>query len=375
MSGHALGVALILLVVAIWVLSGELIQGIERSGVGPFFLTYFSTTLFTVYLPLLACRGALAKADAAVAAETEAETEALVGGGEGGGAGAAGAEGGGASSSKAPLPTRELARLALMFCPFWFLANYLYNASLGLTSVASSTIISNTASVFTLIIGSLHQRKRPEAKTLGAVLLNVSGVAVVSLSDVYYPPDRGGGSKGQDGSAPLLGNLLALCGAGFYGLYTVMLANLLESERVEMPRFFGMLGAVNCATLWVVGLALVAAGLEPMPGMPSRRIAELLLLNALVGTVLSDVIWAKSVLLTSPVVATAGLSLTIPAAMVADGFMGKRSFNAIYIAGSALVVCGFVLLEQTTEDAAGAGVERDAGGKELCNPQRAASRT
>lgn len=42
-----------------------------------------------------------------------------------------------------PLTERETARLALVFCFFWFVANWSVNASLGYTSVASTTILSS----------------------------------------------------------------------------------------------------------------------------------------------------------------------------------------------------------------------------------------
>ena len=48
-----------------------------------------------------------------------------------------------------------------------------------------------------------------------------------------------------------------------------------------------------------------------------------LALNAVVGTNPSDVVWAHTVVLTSPVTATLGLSLTIPIAMVGDWLLAK----------------------------------------------------
>jgi solute carrier family 35 protein F5 len=47
-------------------------------------------------------------------------------------------------------------------------------------------------------------------------------------------------------------------------------------------------------------------------------------------------------LLTSPLIATLGLSLTIPAAVVVDTIRGK-SFTWLYLAGALLVLAGFVV--------------------------------
>lgn len=38
---------------------------------------------------------------------------------------------------------QETAQLALVFCSFWFIANWSVNASLDYTSVASATILSS----------------------------------------------------------------------------------------------------------------------------------------------------------------------------------------------------------------------------------------
>ena len=62
------------------------------------------------------------------------------------------------------------------------------------------------------------------------------------------------------------------------------------------------------------------------------------------GTFLSQLLWARSVLLTSPLVATCGLSLTLPVAMVADLLLRGQSFGAVYLIGSCCVVGGFVLV-------------------------------
>jgi len=74
------------------------------------------------------------------------------------------------------------------------------------------------------------------------------------------------------------------------------------------------------------------------------------------GTFLSQLLWARSVLLTSPLVATCGLSLTIPVAMVADLVLRGQAFGAVYLAGSICVVGGFVLV--AVADSLAAKIER-----------------
>jgi solute carrier family 35 protein F5 len=68
------------------------------------------------------------------------------------------------------------------------------------------------------------------------------------------------------------------------------------------------------------------------------------LLNAVLGTVLSDYLWLWSMLLTSPLVCTLGLSLSIPVAMLSDWLLGnaQQGYSLIYVCGAVLVICGFL---------------------------------
>lgn len=57
---------------------------------------------------------------------------------------------------------------------------------------------------------------------------------------------------------------------------------------------------------------------------------------------MQDYLWLYSTLLTSPLVATLGLSLTIPLAIVADALFNTVNMNALFVTGSALVGLSFV---------------------------------
>lgn len=73
------------------------------------------------------------------------------------------------------LSANQVAKLSLMFCPIWFLANYTFNASLTLTSVSSNTIIGTTSSFFTLLFGHLGGVEKITIKKIGAVVLTYVG--------------------------------------------------------------------------------------------------------------------------------------------------------------------------------------------------------
>lgn len=73
-------------------------------------------------------------------------------------------------------------------------------------------------------------------------------------------------------------------------------------------------------------------------------IVGFLVLSGLCDNVLSDYLWARSVLLTSPTVATIGMSITIPLAMASDAILNGGRPDWTAIAGALLVLLGFCMV-------------------------------
>ena len=69
-----------------------------------------------------------------------------------------------------------------------------------------------------------------------------------------------------------------------------------------------------------------------------------LVLSGLCDNVLSDYLWARSVLLTSPTVATIGMSITIPLAMASDAILNGARPDGTAITGALLVLLGFCMV-------------------------------
>ena len=67
-----------------------------------------------------------------------------------------------------------------------------------------------------------------------------------------------------------------------------------------------------------------------------------LLCNALFGSVLSNMLLARAMLLASPLVATVGLSLTIPLAIASDVLRSRGRFSKGLLLGTLAVWCGFL---------------------------------
>lgn len=134
------------------------------------------------------------------------------------------------------------------------------------------------------------------------------GIVFVSYSDQLTKPD----TNDLTIPAPLIGDLLALCGAVFYGCYTTLLKlKIVDESRIDMPLFFGFVGAFNVLFMWPFFIILHYTGLEKFELPFSPSIWVMIVLNAFIGTFLSDYLWLLSMLMTSPLVVTLGISLTV----------------------------------------------------------------
>lgn len=395
------GLLLVLLVVLIWVSSSALIQFVfkDTNFNRPFFLTYFSTSLFTVYLLGFLClpwrwngthRGALPKSlvvlDAAPLVTTtttttttsrpvmldddQTELESVCGPSDAealrtmavvpenlplltvrettGGTALETSSSEAASADEAapvsePLTTKQVVRFALFFAPLWFVANLTFNWSLALTSVSSTTIISSSSCLFTLVLGVVMRLNVFRWLKLLGIVLTVGGVVCVALFD----------TSGEGQKQTIEGDLVCLVSAIAYAVYVnVLQRGIGDDSRVSMAMFFGFVGLWNMVLMWPFFLVLHWSGLE-VYAWPDWTVLGVLLLNGFIGTVLSDWLWLQSMLLTTPLVSTLGLSLTIPFAIVFDLVMAHKTFHIAYLGGAVLTLAGFVtttLAENKTKD-------------------------
>lgn len=340
-SAFMFGLFLILMVVVLWVASGEMTQAIysgQAEGVAafdqPFFLTYFSTSLFSLYLVVPLGKTAHRRCTGqAGAEEAEAATSTSL------------------SGSAPPLllnsndPSNALrqpkwnvwqvARVSAVIAPLWISSDYIYNISLGLTSVSSNTIISSTSGAFAYLILLFMQKEKLQYRMLIGVVVSFAGICLVCLAD---PATANGGEES------LLGDVLALIAAAIYGAQTVCIKLLLpEDDLVDMFVFFGLMGVLNTLWTWPAFFALDAIGLEVFI-WPSAGQWGLLFLNGLFGSVLSDYIWGRAILITSPVLTNVGLGLTMPLSLLVDSLMGKFQITLLYMGGLSVVCVGFGLV-------------------------------
>ena len=216
-----------------------------------------------------------------------------------------------------------------MLSPLWFAANYFFNLSLGLTSVASTTILSSTSSIGTLVLSVLLLKESPDVVKFLAAVVSLVGVGLIASSDR------------SSGGSSMAGDLCALAGAATYSVYSVLLK--LRANKTDTVLLFGCLGLVN-AVVFLPGLwTWEVLGWEKLE-WPGTDAWVGLSVNAALGTVVADLMWAMSVNRLSPALCTMGLSLTIPLSMLVDTFVKSASFPLQYFLGTSLILLAFVTM-------------------------------
>ncbi|XP_058508445.1 solute carrier family 35 member F5-like isoform X2 [Solea solea] len=233
------------------------------------------------------------------------------------------------------LTITDVAKISFFFCFVWFLANLSYQEALSDMQVAIVNILSSTSGLFTLILAAIFPSNSTDRFTLSklvTVALSIGGVALVSFSSMDNPDENG-----------VIGSLWSLAGAILYAVYIVMIKRRVDREdKLDIPMFFGFVGLFNLLLLWPGFLLLHYTGFEAFE-FPSQLVWMYILINGLIGTVLSEFLWLWGCFLTSSLIGTLSLSLTIPLSIMADICMQKVRFSWLFFAGAVPVFLAFII--------------------------------
>ncbi len=313
---HALGITLSVVVAHIWVGSSELIQFVLGSTDfnKPYFFTYLTTCTFAS-LALGFLRKSWRESIYAPSAREKNDYAPVA-----------------ARATVVQFNARDTARVAAVIAPLYLAANWVFNAALPMTSVASSSTISTTSSLFTLAFSVAAGVETFSWLKVCACCVTILGTAIITGVDA----DGGENQAWGDG--------LSILAAATYGLYTTTLKRSCpNSQIIDMGMMLAFMGLFVCVFGWPVVPLLNVTRIEKFE-LPSRRTLVLIGVNALIGSVLSDFLWAKSVVLTSALVGTIALSLTVPLSLIFDVLFKGKHITPTYALGVVLVLTGFVVV-------------------------------
>jgi solute carrier family 35 protein F5 len=352
---RVLGMLLILFVVCLWTTSSVVVQLVFETGHfrKPFFLTYLNTCLLSLYLPfyprrvreLLASVRPRFKASRGARVVSKRQrgrtTYDLLTPGKTDSAEGALQEMQRAAAAQSVGPSAELSA-ALRLSVIFFAYQLFFNVGLELSSVSMVTVISASSGLWTLLFSALRLRERVGVIKLLSTLLTFGGVLLVVLSSASEQRPAAGGHGGGGGSS-FWGNGATLLSSLLYGAYAAQLKHEVpKEERLPMPYLFGLIGAV-CLVIFAPAIAVLHVTRIERFSIPGGATLLALLLNGVFGSVISNMLLARAMLLASPLVATVGLSLSIPLAIAADAIRGRANFaDAGPLLGTAAVWLGFL---------------------------------
>lgn len=362
---HAIGVTLAILVAIIWVLSSEMVQRVfqdpnveEKGYKKPYFVTYVSLSAFVLCLfgflrP--SWRAALHSPPApATGKHTYVELGTIPSLPPAQSVGAAVSVSHDEAVALSRFPEEEVLEeevevpheqkhtvfnaqqvfgIALAIAPFFFISDWVFTVGLSKTSVASSSTISTLTALFTLLIGACMKVERFSQIKLFAAFTTIAGVALISAYDVR-----------DHGVSSLVGDLISILSAFIYSLYTTVLKYKSGPPgALDVAMLFSFIGVAIMFGALPGFFVLNVTGWEPFE-LPSKNAAGLLFVNSVIGSVLADYLWAKSIVLTTPMIGTLALSLSVPISVIWDYLFNGVSFSLPYMFGVTMVFSGFILV-------------------------------
>ena len=141
----------------------------------------------------------------------------------------------------------------------------------------------------------------------------------------------------------MIGDILTLLSAIFYSLYATFLKLKVppeDEEDFKFSWFLGFVGLINDVAILPFFFIFNWIGFEKWE-WPNHQTLILLTVNAIIGTVISDYCWARSVVLLGPLVTVLGITLTFPISLTIDVLVNNKTFTWEYYVGTLCIFGAF----------------------------------
>lgn len=230
------------------------------------------------------------------------------------------------------LSVRQIIKIAVIFSFIFFFGNFCYQQSLKYIKSGVVTILLSTSALFTLVLASVFPATNNDRFTLSklvAVAFSIGGIVLMSLST-------------RENMGFNWGVIWSVMGALLLALFLVFLRRMVDNEeKLNMPMFYGFLGFFTLLFLWPGLLILHFTNAERLE-WPDPVEWLLLVLNGVVGMVISNLLWLWGCFLTSSLIATLALGLTIPMTTIAGVYLKEMNYNWMFYIGIGPVFLAYI---------------------------------
>jgi len=233
------------------------------------------------------------------------------------------------------LPLSKTVGFSMGFCLLWFCMNYTPNKSLEFTNQSSSTALNLLIGPLVIIQSRLVLKKSLSwSKIVGGMMVVVGSVLLFVDADVH-----------PKGDSPIVGYTLAVMGAFFGSIWSTLLEFCFEDDsKQSMFLFLGLIGLFNGVFLLPFIFVLNYSGFEKLEVDKSTWL--LLTINSF-SNILSDYLWVRSFLLTSPEIAATGVVLTVPMSFLSDYYLEHEQISCLSVVAATVMVIGFVFVSMS----------------------------
>jgi len=149
-----------------------------------------------------------------------------------------------------------------------------------------------------------------------------------------------------------IGDIFALLGAIFYACYLVLVRRKVGDEaNLDIPLFLGFVGLFGLLLFWPGFFVLHYTGVETFELPADTKTWMFILLNGIIGTALSELLWLWGCFLTSSLLATLALGFVSPMTLMWD-LLGlssaKVKFSNLFFVGTVPIIVSFVVVSVLT---------------------------
>lgn len=258
------------------------------------------------------------------------------------------------SSTSVMVNSRTLRKTVILCAPLGFLGNWAYYAGLSRSTLASSSTLSSTATLFALIILSLTHFKIPKLTQVVASFLTVMGVAFIFIHDSSSTVSLSFQFT-MYGKTVMFGDLLTLVASFFSGAYSVVVqATFVQwcGENANADQFVALNGVF-------IFVAMLPVLIYKLNSLPSGLVLLQLCVNAFFGEVVNGMIWTRCTKWVSPLITSLTSTLLVPMSVLWDLVAGGRTFRYMYVLGTSLIIFAFVLLCYDDDYNSGAATQNE----------------